>query len=221
MNYELARQNMVKNQIRPNGVTNHKVLNAMASIPREMFVPDRVCSVAYGDKAIYLGRARYLMAPMLYAKLLQEANISMDDIVLNIGCGSGYSTAVLAKISKAVVGVEIDPDLAKKASSLMVELGIDNVLIIEKKLVNGYVKQAPYDVIIIDGSVEQVPKQILDQIADGGRLVTVITDAGGPKDSMGRVVIRAKYGDLLSEIVAFDAYTPPLLDFQKETYFKL
>ena len=142
MDYQVARHNMVENQIRPNRVTDVRVINAMANIPRERFVPEGAEAIAYGDKAVFLGKDRYLMAPMLFARLLQEAKISMDHIVLNIGCGSGYSAAVLAGISKAVVGIEVDPVLAKKASTLMVELGIDNVLIVEKILIDGYAKQA-------------------------------------------------------------------------------
>ena len=154
MDYQTARRNMVENQIRPNKVTDIQVINSMGKIPREKFVPENLEAIAYGDRAILLGNERYLMAPMLFARLLQEANISVDDIVLNIGCGSGYSTAVLAEISKAVVGIENDPLLAKKASTNLIELGIDNALIVEKILIDGYAKQAPYDVIIFSGSIE-------------------------------------------------------------------
>ena len=220
MDYQVARHNMVENQIRPNRVTDIRVINAMANIPRERFVPEGAEAIAYGDKAVFLGKDRYLMAPMLFARLLQEAKISMDHIVLNIGCGSGYSAAVLAGISKAVVGIEVDPLLAKKASTLMIELGIDNVLIVEKILIDGYAKQAPYDVIIFSGAIEQIPKKIIDQIADGGRLVTVITDASKSDGFMGKVIVTTKFGDLISKTEVFDAATPPLLDFKKEKYFK-
>jgi len=220
LNYKVARQNMVENQIRPNRVTDDRVINAMASIPRERFVPERVEDVAYGDKAICIGADRYLMAPLLCAQLLQEAKISTNDIVLNIGCGLGYSAAVLALISKAVVGIEVNPMLAKKASSIMVELGIDNVLIVEKKLLDGYLKQAPYDVIIFDGAIEEVPKKIIDQIADRGRLVSVISDSRKSEGSMGKGVVQTKFGDLISRVEVFDAYTPPLSDFKRAKSFE-
>ena len=186
----------------------------------EKFVPEELASVAYGDSAIFLGKERYLMAPMLFARLLQEAKISRDHIVLNIGCGSGYSAAILAGISKAVVGIEADPELAQMASSLMVELGIDNVLIIEKSLIDGYAKQAPYDVILFSGSIEQVPKKIIDQIADGGRLVSVVMDESKYNGCMGKAIVTTKIGDVISRSEVFDAATPPLVDFKKETCFK-
>ena len=220
MDYQVARHNMVENQIRPNRVNDVHIINAMANVPREKFVPEDSVSVAYGDKAIFLGKERYLMAPMLFARLLQEAKISGDHIVLNIGCGSGYSAAILAGISKAVVGIEVDPELAQKASSLMVELGIDNVLIIEKSLIDGYAKQAPYDVILFSGSIEQVPKKIIDQIADGGRLVSVVMDESKSSDCLGKAIVTTKFGDVISRSEVFDATTPPLVEFKKEKYFK-
>jgi protein-L-isoaspartate(D-aspartate) O-methyltransferase len=220
MDYQAARHNMVENQIRPNRVTDILVINSMAKIPREKFVPKNLEAVAYSDRAIFLGNERYLMAPMLFARLLQEAQISVDHIVLNVGCGSGYSTAVLAGISKAVVGIEIDSLLAKKASTIMVELGIDNALIVEKILTDGYAKQAPYDVIIFSGSIEQVPKKIIDQMADGGRLVSVIMDETKSPDSMGKVVVANKFDGVVSKTEVFDASTPALLEFKKEKYFR-
>jgi protein-L-isoaspartate(D-aspartate) O-methyltransferase len=220
MDYQAARHNMVENQIRPNGVTDIHIISSMENIPREKFVPKNLEAVAYGDRAIFLGNERYLMAPMLFAQLLQEAKISLDHIVLNIGCGSGYSTAVLAGISKAVVGIEIDPLLAKKASKTMVELGIDNALIVEKKLTDGYAKQAPYDVIIFSGSIEKVPKKIIDQMGDGGRLVSVIMDETKSLGSMGKVVVATKFRGVVSETEVFDGTAPPLLEFKKERYFK-
>jgi protein-L-isoaspartate(D-aspartate) O-methyltransferase len=220
VDYQVARRNMVENQIRPNRVNDVQIINAMANLPREKFVPEELASVAYGDSAIFLGKERYLMAPMLFARLLQEAKISRDHIVLNIGCGSGYSAAILAGISKAVVGIEVDPELAQKASSLMVELGIDNVLIIEKSLIDGYAKQAPYDVILFSGSIEQVPKKIIDQIADGGRLVSVVMDESKPSDCLGKAIVTTKFGDVIARSEVFDATTPPLVEFKKEKYFK-
>ena len=220
MDYQVARHNMVEKQIRPNRVNDVHIIDTMANVPREKFVPENLASVAYGDKAISLGNERYLMAPMLLARLLQEAKISKDHIVLNIGCGSGYSAAILAGISKAVVGIEVDPVMAEKASALMVELGIDNVLIVEKSLIDGYAKQAPYDVILFSGSVEQVPKKIIDQIADGGRLVSILMDESKSSGCGGKAIVTTKFGDVISRSEVFDATTPPLVDFKKERYFK-
>ncbi|MEE2998931.1 MAG: protein-L-isoaspartate O-methyltransferase [Pseudomonadota bacterium] len=220
MDYQAARHNMIENQVRPNKVTDLNVIKAMDNIPREKFVPAHAGSFAYSDKAILLSKDRYLMAPALFARLLQEAQISTDDMVLNIGCGSGYPVAVLARIAKAVVGIEVDPVLAKTASALLVELGIDNALILEKVLVGGYAKQAPYDVIIFNGAIHYTPKKIIDQLAEGGRLVSVVADVNQSYGSMGKVVIMYKFGGQVSESEIFDAATPLLSDFENEKYFK-
>jgi len=220
MDFNLARHNMVEHQIRPNRVNDAHIVDAMADLPRERFVPESAAGIAYSDKEIFLGEDRYLMAPMLLANLLQEARITRDHIVLNIGCGSGYSTAVLAKISRAVIGIEVSSLLADKASTLMVDLGIDNALIVENRLVDGYAKQAPYDVIVFDGAIEQVPKKIIGQLVDGGRIVSVIGDPSTLGISMDRVVVMSKYGDLISNSAKFEATTPYLLDFNKEKTFE-
>ena len=220
MDYRVARHNMVENQIRPNQVTDIRVIKAMDDIPRERFVPEDTVSIAYADKAIRLSRDRYLMAPMLFARLLQEAKITSDDMVLNIGCGSGYPVAVLASIAKAVIGIEVDPALATTASSLLVDLGIDNALVLEKALVGGYSKEAPYDVIIFSGAIEFVPTKIIGQLADGGRLVSVITNFTQSGGYMGKVTVVYKFGSQISECEMFDAATPPLSDFKKEKNFQ-
>jgi len=211
---------MVENQIRPNKVRNTDIINAMSDLPREKFVPESAVGIAYSDKEIFLVEHRYLMAPMLLAKLLQEARISRDHLVLNIGCGSGYSAAVLAKISRAVVGIEVNPVLADKASTLMVELGIDNVIIVEKTLVGGYAKQAPYDVIVFGGAIEEVPKNIISQLSDGGRIVSVIGSSSPLDNSKDKVVVTSKFGDLISDSIMFEATTPYLSDFNKEKTFE-
>ena len=116
MDYQAVRQNMVEHQIRPNRVTDAGVIAAMAEVPREMFVPEEVASIAYVDEAAPLGDNRYLMEPSLLARILQGAKISSDDVVLSIGCGTGYAAAILAKVAKAVVAVEVSSELAEKAS---------------------------------------------------------------------------------------------------------
>jgi len=217
MSYQAVRQNMVENQIRPNRVTDVAVIDAMSEIPREKFVPENTAGIAYVDEAAALGEGRYLMAPMLLARLLQEANISEDDLVLNIGCGTGYSAAVLAQIAKAVVAIEVNAGLADKASALMVELGIDNAVIVEDTLADGYAKQAPYDVVVFGGAVEAVPSAIIDQLADGGRLIAVVAEVGA---AMGKVRIMTKFGETISDSEIFDAGTPHIPGFNKEKVFE-
>ena len=218
MDYQVVRHNMVENQIRPNRVTDAAVIEAMAEIPREKFVAEDAAGIAYVDEATLIGEGRYLMAPMLLARLLQEAQISEDDLVLNIGCGSGYSAAVLARMTKAVVAVEVNRALAEKAGALMVELGIDNAVVVEETLAGGYAKQAPYDVIVFSGAVEQIPQSILDQLAEGGRLVAVIVEAGAA--AIGRAVLMTKIGGAISSIDVFDASTPSIPGFSKAKVFE-
>ncbi len=220
MDYQAVRHNMVENQIRPNRVTNAAVIEAMSEIPREKFVPENAAGIAYVDAVAALGEGRYLMAPMLLARILQEAKISGEDLVLNIGCGSGYSAAVLAHIAKAVVAIEVNSQLAEKAAALMVDLGIDNAVIVEETLAGGYAKQAPYDAIIFGGAVEEVPAVILDQLAEGGRLVAVVAELGAASAVRGKVKVMTKFGGTVSNVDAFDAGTPHLPGFNKEKVFE-
>ena len=220
MDYRAVRQNMVENQIRPNRVTDAAVIAAMADVPREMFVPDDVAGIAYVDEAAPLGDGRYLMEPLLLARILQGAQISADDVVLSIGCGTGYAAAVLAKVAKAVVAVEVNNELAEKAGALMVELGIDNAVVIEDTLADGYAKQAPYDAIVFCGAVEEVPDAVLDQLAEGGRLVSVVAPAGQSGAAMGKAVVMQKFGAAVSSVELFDAGTPLLPGFSKEKAFE-
>ena len=130
MNYQLARQNMVDNQIRTNHVTNNNIISAMTVLPRERFVPESLTEIAYVDTAIQIANGRHIVAPMVLARLIQEANVSSDDLVQVIGCGTGYAAAILSNMSKAVVLVEDQPEVCDKAEALFIELGIDNVLVL-------------------------------------------------------------------------------------------
>ena len=176
--YAEARANMVDNQVRPNRVTDGPVLAAMGLVPRERFVPDDFAGIAYIDEDIAVSPGRYLMEPMVFARLLQAAEITSDDVVLDVGCGSGYSTAVLARLADTVVAVESDAALAEKAIALMTELDADNTAVVTGVLAEGYIKQAPYDVIVLGGAVPEAPRALTDQLAEGGRLVAVVTGNG-------------------------------------------
>lgn len=214
MDYAAARHNMVENQIRPNRVTDPVVLEAMSEIPREAFVPAEFDAISYVDEALALGQGRYLMEPLVLARLLQAAEVRPSDVVLEIGCGSGYGAAVLARLANTVVAVESDPALAASATETLAGLGIDIVAVVEGPLVDGYPKQAPYDVIVLGGSVSDIPPVISDQLAEGGRLVAVI-DGGG----VGRGVLMSRTGGALSRRDIFDAGTPALPGFAPASAF--
>ncbi len=210
MDYSAARHNMVENQIRVNRVTHQGIINAFGEIPREVFVPDNLATLAYVDEKLMITEGRYLLQPMVLARLLQSAKIRADDVVLEIGCGTGYSTAILASIANTVVAIEEDETLAKQATNNMVELGVDNAAIMTSPLAEGYKKQHPYNAIVLSGSVAKVPESILAQLNDGGRLVTVVNK----HDSLGKGVLMTKFGGSISTEEIFDAWTPILPGFE-------
>lgn len=180
--FQAARLNMVESQLRVNAVIDLNVLEAIAETPRENFVPEGRRSLAYMDECVKLAdasgpqkAARYLMEPRVFGKLLQLVKVQPGDRVLDIGCGLGYSSAVLGKLAASVVALECDETLAAQASDRLRQLGLSNVSVeTAKDLSQGYAKTAPYDVIILNGSVEHVPDALLSQLAEGGRLAAVV-----------------------------------------------
>lgn len=215
INYTSARENMVESQIRPNRVTDERLLEAMRTIPREKFVPAHMQGFAYIDEDIDLGNGRFLQEPMVLARLIQSADIAPTDVVLDIGCGTGYSTAVMSKMASTVVGIERDDKLAEQAENLLKSLDITNAVIFHNDLTQGYEAQAPYDVILINGSLPEVPPEIFEQLIDGGRLITVLSEDGRP----GQAVMYTRVRDIVSEKVVFDAATPFLKEFSKGEEF--
>ncbi|MEQ9811796.1 MAG: protein-L-isoaspartate O-methyltransferase [Azospirillaceae bacterium] len=214
--YATARANMVDGQIRTNRVTDAALIAAFREIPRELFVPKAVRGIAYVDEDIPLGHGRFLMEPMIFARLLQEARIGQGDVVLDIGCTRGYSTAIIARVADTVVAVETRKDLANEATKNLAELGVDNAAIVEGTLEEGYPSQAPYDVIVIEGGVSAVPDRLFRQLGDGGRLVTVVRQPG----AVGRAVLYLKTGDTISHRILFDANTPILPGFEPVPEFE-
>lgn len=222
MNYAAQRRNMVESQLRPNRVTDERILGAMGALPREAFVPKAQKGVAYVDEALPIGGGRYLMEPMVIARLMQEAMVRPSDVALHIGCGTGYAAAVMARLASTVVAVESAPTLAKQASQTLAGLGIDTVAIIEGVMTEGYPKQAPYDIIFFDGAVAEISHGIADQLAEGGRLVAVVE--GQPKSGAigrwpGKGMLVTRFGGVLSRREIFDAGTPVLPEFERKAAF--
>lgn len=214
--YETPRRNMVESQIRPNRVTDPSLIDAFSELPRELFVPEAFRSVAYADEDIEIAPHRYLIEPLVLARLLQAAKVSDEDMALVIGCGTGYATAVLANLANAVVSVESDAALADRASRLLVDLGIDNAAVVEASLREGYPRQAPYDVILFNGAVQDIPESIVDQLAEGGRLVAVVLRKG---DACGRGTLVIRRNGIVSRRCVFDASLPLLPGFKAEQGF--
>lgn len=209
MNFAAARRNMVHSQILTNRVTQPEVIEALEQVPRELFVPKQWRATAYIDDDIDLGAGRYLMEPMVFARLLQFADIRPTEVVLDVGCATGYSAAVLARVASTVVALENDSDLASRAGATLAELGADTVAVVKGPLAKGDASHGPYDVIIMEGSVEQIPDTLTKQLSDGGRLLAVV----GPAGQMGRATLVLRVGDIFSSRVLFDATVAPLPGF--------
>lgn len=214
--YSAARFHMVEGQIRVNKVTDEALTDAMLAVPRELFVPKPARGVAYVDEDIPIAPGRFLMEPMVLARLLNEAHVRPTDIVLDLACGTGYASALLARMAATVVAVEDDADLAGRASEILGELNVDNVAVIRAPTEAGYPDQAPYDVILINGAVAEIPQPVFDQLNEGGRLVTVVA----PKGRMGRARLYTKVGGVVSHRVIFEAGTPMLPAFAPKPAFE-
>lgn len=215
VDYAAARQNMIEAQLRANGVTDPVIVAAFADVPRELFVPKSRRSIAYVDEDLPVKPGRYLMEPMVLGKLIRLAEIGPDDLVLDIGTCTGYAAAVLSRLCAAVVAVEVDPELASEATRLLSQGGADNAVVVEQPLEQGHAKQAPYDVILIEGAVEEIPEALMAQLAEGGRLVTVIRPPGG----VGRGTLFRRERGIVSSRPDFDAATPALPGFAKRPGF--
>ncbi|MCO6186316.1 protein-L-isoaspartate O-methyltransferase [Rhizobium sp. L1K21] len=214
IDFEAARNRMVDNQIRTTDVTSHSVLSAFFSVPREAFVPAEKAALAYIDDDIQVAQGRYVMEPSPLAKLLQLATITKDDFVLEVGATTGYVSALLSLIAGSVVALESDETLASVATAKLAELGYDNVAVVTGDLEAGYPDEAPYDVIILDGAVEEVPAALLEQLRDGGRLVAVI---GYGNASTAKLYV--KENGTVSERFAFNTSVKPLPGFRKAEEF--
>ena len=171
VDFAAARFNMVESQLRTNKVTDLRLLGAFETVPRERFVPEPLRGIAYIDEDVPLGGGRFVMEPRVLARLLQAADPGPEDVALDLGCGSGYATAILSRLVATVVALEDDAALAAAANRTLEKLEIDNAVVVEGRLTEGYPKQAPYNVILLGGAVAEVPAAIADQLAEGGRLV--------------------------------------------------
>lgn len=209
-----ARMNMVEGQIRTNKVTDNRIVAAMAAVPREIFVPKALAGVAYIDEDIPIAPGRFLLEPLVLARLLQAAAIKANDVVLDVGCGTGYSTAVLARLAAVVVALEDDTGLAESATDKLTGLGADNAAVLGGKLPDGVPDQGPYDVVVINGSIEHLPNTILEQVSDGGRIVAVVNEGG-----IGRATLFHVTGGKVSRQILFEASVPPVPGFGVERGF--
>src|SRR5215831_12316453 len=201
---DVARTKMIDSQLRPNRVTDDRLLGAFASVRRELFVPEHLRAVAYIDEDLPLGGGRYLMEPMVFARMLQEATVERTDAVLIVGAGTGYEAAVTAILTRNVVALEEDAELGRRGRAALVEHAVAAVNTVEGPLRDGYRPRAPYDVILFGGAVAEIPAEINAQLAEGGRLLAVVKSS----NTVGRATLTTRTGGVLARRVIFDAATP-------------
>jgi protein-L-isoaspartate(D-aspartate) O-methyltransferase len=215
-----ARRMMVEGQVRTYDVTDLRLQAAMLEVPRERFVPKDQQAVAYLDRDIAVqqtkpaGVVRYLLKPAVLAKLIQAANIADDDHVLDVGCASGYSAAVLSRLAGSVVALEEDAKLAGLATATLADLAVVNVRVRTGPLAEGVADQAPFDAILLNGSTGVIPTTLIRQLKDGGCLVCV---RGGPP--VGKATIYRSVSGHVTGQPIFDAVAPPLPGFAKPAEF--
>jgi len=213
--YEAARANMIERQLQPNKVTDERLLNAFAGIRRELFVPERLRPIAYSDDDLPLGNGRYLMAPMVAARLLQAAEIGRNDNALVVGAGVGYEAALIALLGRSVVAVEADSGLARQGRAALVDHRIAAVTFVEDAQAPASRVRSAYDVILFGGAVAEIPAEISAQLAEGGRMVAVVKSDNGP----GRATLVTRTGGILASRVMFDAATPLLPGYARKPAF--
>jgi protein-L-isoaspartate(D-aspartate) O-methyltransferase len=220
INEPAARLNMVEGQLRTNKVTDEAVLEGFLTVPRERFVPPRLRGIAYVDDDIPLGGGRVLIEPMVLARLLQLAEIRKDDKVLEIGCATGYATALLAQLAAQVIALDSDARLLAAARANLAALGIANATLQEAPLNLGWRAGAPYDVILINGAVGAIPAAVSDQLGEGGRLVTVTEREASPGEARcGQARLMTRAEGKLSSRSMFDATVQPLPGFARSAAF--
>lgn len=219
VDFALLREKMVDGQLRATGVTSFPILAVMSEVPREQFVPEDLRPFAYVDEDIPVlpdesGARRYLMEPSSLARLIQLAEIGPQDSVLEIGCATGYSTAVISRLAASVVAVEGDAMLAEMARENLARLGCDNAMVKQGRLGEGCPAEGPYDVIFFNGAVEIVPEKLFDQLSDGGRFACVVG-----LGNTGFATLWTKVDGEISSRRAFNAAVGPLPGFELEKTF--
>jgi protein-L-isoaspartate(D-aspartate) O-methyltransferase len=206
MDYARARLNMVENQLRPNRIDDRRLLDAMQAVPRESFVPKALAGVAYSDEDLRLPDGQSLIEPLVLARLIQSAAVGDQDVVLVVGCATGYAAAVLARLAATVILLVPDEASAAKVEPLLDEQGADNVVVIPSDdPTAGHPSQAPFDVILLTGSVDAVPSELLEQIGEGGRLVAVVEG-----ERVGHGTLFTRLHGVIGHRTLFDAQIPRL-----------
>ena len=214
--YKTRRKIMVDTQIRPSDVTKFPIIDAFLSVPREKFVPDGKREAAYIGENFQIGQSRIILEPRTLAKLLDALDIHKDELVLDIGSGLGYSSAIISLIAEVVIAVEDDCSLASESEEILSEIGMDNVVVQIGKLEDGAPEHGPYDVIILQGGVGDIPVSILNQLKNGGRIGAIFIEEG-----LGTAKIGFKLNNKITWRYSFNAAAPILSGFSIQKDFVL
>jgi protein-L-isoaspartate(D-aspartate) O-methyltransferase len=223
--FERARATMVESQLRTDKVTDRRILSAFAALPRERFVPEEKRQLAYSDASLEVwpsidgAPARFLLPPVVLGRLIQLAAVEAKDAVLDIGCATGYSTALLARLARSVTAVEAEPELAAAAREALRELGADNATVVEGTLTSGAPDAGPFDVILLNGSVPEVPEPLLAQLKEGGRLCAIIAAGREGRPRQGKATLFVKVDGEASGLPHFDANARTLPGFAPSPSF--
>ena len=203
------RTTMVDTQVRPSDVTKFPIIEALLAVRKETYVPAAFQDAAYAETAVSLGDNRSILEPRAFAKLLDAVNVQPDELVLDIGSGLGYSSAVLGQLAQTVCAVEVDEAMAQEAETNLAQEGVVNVFVSQGDLSEGAKQHAPYDVIIIEGGVDNLPVALTEQLAEGGRIAGIFSEAG-----VGRVKVGTKVDDHVTWRNAFEAEASILPGFE-------
>jgi protein-L-isoaspartate(D-aspartate) O-methyltransferase len=220
IDFAAARRMMVDGQVRTSDVTDLRIIAAMLDLPRERFLPDGRAGLAYLDLDVPVTEpgegtaARCLLKPMVLAKLIQAAEVTGVDHVLDVGCATGYSSALLARLACSVIALEQDPGLAGRAGAAAQTVGAGNVTVVSGKLTDGWRPGAPYDVILLNGATEVRPEALLAQLKEGGRLVCVLRRAG-----LSMATLYVAHAGAITGRPVFDAAAPMLPGFTAPAAF--
>lgn len=214
--YAALRTTMVDTQIRPSDVTKFTVIEAMLNVPREAYVPDSQRDAAYVDTCVDLEKGRVVLDARTLAKMLDALDIQNDELVLDVGCGLGYSSAIVARMAEAVIAVEDDEARANEAQSTLSEQGVDNAVLHTGALTAGAPEHGPYDVILLQGGVEQIPDTLLAQLKEGGRIAALFVEG-----ALGVVRVGYKIDGDINWSFAFNAGAPVMPGFEKPRAFQL
>jgi protein-L-isoaspartate(D-aspartate) O-methyltransferase len=210
------RKTMVDCQLRPSKVTNQNVLEAFSTTPREEFVSKQQRAVAYIDEDLPLPGGRCLMEPMVFARLVQSLEVQIEHNVLVVGAATGYGTAIIASLAGSVIGIEARANLVEKAQDVLVSIGIDNAVIVKARLVDGYPDEGPYDRILIEGGVDSLPDNLLEQLSPKGILAAVYRKSNSP---VGVASLWTRSGKKFVRTPIFDACVPNLDEFTGKPEF--